>query len=436
WYHQARTPEVICRLAYDRSKATAELTVEQINPETPQKTKPKPLHIPIAMALFDPDGHEIEISDAAPKGYADGVLHLTKSRQVFKFKGIDKRPMLSVLRGFSAPVKMTTPASERQLAFLMANETDAFARWQASNDLITRLLIAQTKRGDIDAIEDRLQIFAEAQAAILSDDTLEAAYRAEILRLPSETDIARELQRNVDPDAIHTARNDVMSRLARINAKLLIRLYEENEVTEAYAPTPEQVGARALRNGTLTYLAARNSAADRARVSAHFEGAKNMTDQAIAFYLLAHSGSKARAAALDTFYEQWSDDHLVLNMWFSAQATSPNPATPGRVRKLLKHPKYSATTPNKIRAVVGGFAMMNPVQFNRADGEGYALVAEQILATDAINPQVAARLCNAFRSWRSLEAGRRKKARAAVKKIASTPDLSRDVQEIAMKILD
>ena len=388
------------------------------------------------MALFDPAGNELEINDNAPKGFADGVLHLTKARQTFKFKDIEKRPILSMLRGFSAPVKLTTPASERQLAFLMAHETDPFARWQASNDLITRLLIAQTKRGDIEALEERLEVYASAQAAILSDDRLEAATRAEILRLPSEPDIAREIQRNVDPDAIHAARHDVMARLARINAKLLTELYDSCDVAEAYAPTPEQVGARALRNVALTYLSSRNIAADRKRVVAHFEQATNMTDQAHALYLLAHSGSKARAAALDAFYEQWSDDHLVLNMWFSAQSTSPHPSTLGRVRKLLKHPKFSATTPNKLRAVLGGFAMMNPVQFNRADGEGYDFVAEQILATDTVNPQVAARLCNAFRSWRSLEAGRRKLARAAVKKIASSPDLSRDVQEIAMKILD
>ncbi|MEO1264311.1 MAG: aminopeptidase N C-terminal domain-containing protein, partial [Pseudomonadota bacterium] len=286
------------------------------------------------------------------------------------------------------------------------------------------------------SMRQRIAIFADAQATIVADEDLETAYRAEILRLPSEADIARELQRNVDPDAIHEARDTMMQQLGKLNGRVLKGLYDTLATDEAYAPTPEQVGRRSLRNIALVYLTARGGAADRKRVKAHFETASNMTDQALALTILAHGTGKARTEALDAFYEQWQDDQLVLQTWFAVQATSAASGTPARMRTLMKHPAYNATTPNTIRAVVGQFAMGNPVQFNRADGEGYRFVADQVLAIDKVNPQVAARICGSFRSWRALEAGRRKLAKAAIKSLAQSDGLSRDVYEIATKILD
>ncbi|MEM9030076.1 MAG: aminopeptidase N [Pseudomonadota bacterium] len=437
WYSQAGTPELHCALSFDKIKQTAQLTVTQAQPPTPGQEKKKPLHIPLRVGLIARDGSELPLELAGSGPVSDGVLHVTKATQTFKLTNVTQRPVLSALRGFSAPVKNTSPQSDKDLTFLIAYDTDPFARWQSGNDYAMRALIAMARANTMaDEHKSRIDAFADALRAPISDTTVSAAYRAELLRLPSELDIAREIRRNVDPDAVHAARRAFQKRLAQQLGEELVALYDDNRVTEAFAPTAEQTGKRSLRNTALALLVARNRKDDRETLAAHYETARNMTDQLQALSLYAVSGNRDRTRVLDDFFAKWRHDHLVVDTWFSVQAIAPASATLGRVKKLTKHPMYSATTPNKIRAVVGVFANQNPVQFHRPDGAGYSFVADQVRAINAFNPQVAARLLGAFSSWRSLEPSRRKHAKAALQTVAGDPTLSRDVFEIATKILD
>ncbi|MCB1512127.1 MAG: DUF3458 domain-containing protein, partial [Hyphomicrobiaceae bacterium] len=436
WYRQAGTPELVCDLAYDAKSQTAELTVEQVLPPTPGEARKRALHIPLRMGLLSSNGQDLPLTLANGDGVEDGVLHVTRRSQKFKFKNVPSRPVPSYLRGFSAPVRLTTELSDRDLAFLMANDGDLFARWQASTDYATRILVQLTRARDPKSHLARVDAYARALQASLQNDELSHSYRAELLRLPSESDIAREIANNVDPARIHDARKLVLKEVGRIAGATLEALYESCASKAPFSPEQDDAGRRALRNSALSVLVARGTKSDKARLVAHFDHANSMTDQAHALYLLAAASGPQRTAALDAFYKQWSDDHLVVDTWFAAQAAAPTASTLATVRKLVKHEKFTFRTPNKVRAVIGTFALQNPAQFNRPDGGGYRFVAQQVMALDRINPQVAARLLNAFRSWRTMEPGRRAKAQAALEELAQSKSLSRDVYEIASKMVD
>ena len=213
-------------------------------------------------------------------------------------------------------------------------------------------------------------------------------------------------------------------------------IYRQMTTDDAFSADATSAGRRALRNAVLTLLMARGEKSDIALATRHFDRATNMTDEAHALFLLAATSGAARDKALDRFFERWKHDHLVIDTWFTAQAVSPLPATVKRVTDLISHPLFSITTPNKVRALVGNFATLNPVQFNRPDGAGYAFVSDQVLAIDRFNPQIAARILGVFRSWRSLEPARKRQARKALARVAATPHLSRDVYEIVSRMLD
>ena len=216
----------------------------------------------------------------------------------------------------------------------------------------------------------------------------------------------------------------------------LAEIYRRHEVKEPYSPTPEAAGKRALRNAALGYLACRGKAEDVARVAAHFARARNATDEVSALAMLSELRSPERAKAFDRFYQRWQGDHLVIDNWFAYQAASPLPSALATVVKLTRHPLFSINNPNKVRALIGTFAMANPVNFNRPDGRGYEFLADRVLEIDAFNPQVAARLLSAFRSWKALEAERRRQAKKTLQRIAAATPLSHDVQEIVGKMLE
>ncbi|MCK5495376.1 MAG: aminopeptidase N C-terminal domain-containing protein, partial [Hyphomicrobiaceae bacterium] len=280
------------------------------------------------------------------------------------------------------------------------------------------------------------QPYAKALGAIVMNDALEPAYRAELLRLPSPSDIARVIGKNVDPALIHSAHRQLSTLVGRTLGPLLEDIYDEMAEDGPFSPDAESTGRRALRNGALTLLTARRSNRDLARLSKHYSRASNMTDRAHALFLLAAHSGLERERALNDFYKNWKGDNLVIDTWFAAQALSPLAATLRQVKKLTEHTLFSLAAPNKVRALIGTFAMSNPVQFNRPDGTGYAFLAEQVLALDRLNPQIAARMLSAFRSWRALETGRRGQARKALQRIAKTKGSSPDVQEIVSKMLE
>ena len=436
WYSQAGTPELVCALRYDKTKKKAELSVEQALPPTPGQPHKKPLHIPLKLGLLGGNGHDLPLKLESGEELDDGVLAITKRKQTFRFADVPTRPVPSLLRQFSAPVNVTIDLSDDDVAFLMANDSDPFNRWQAANNFATRILVGTVRSLAKGKRAPKGQPYAKALGAIVMNDALEPAYRAELLRLPSPSDIARVIGKNVDPALIHSAHRQLSTLVGRTLGPLLEDIYDEMAEDGPFSPDADSTGRRALRNGALTLLTARRSNRDLARLSKHYSKASNMTDRAHALFLLAAHSGLERERALNDFYKNWKGDNLVIDTWFAAQALSPLAATLRQVKKLTEHTLFSLTAPNKVRALIGTFAMSNPVQFNRPDGTGYAFLAEQVVALDRLNPQIAARMLSAFRSWRALETGRRGQARKALQRIAKTKGSSPDVQEIVSKMLE
>ena len=436
WYSQSGTPELACSLSYDAARKEATLTVEQVLEPSPGQATKKPLHIPFKVGLLSGNGDEIELRLADGEVLPDGVVHVTKRNQTFRFTDVASKPVPSLLRGFSAPVKLTVDLSDRDLEFLMANDGDLFNRWQAANDYAMRTLIHIVKARVAGKRSSRGVSYAKALGATIANPSLEPAYRAELLRLPTEADIAREIATDVDPDAIHRARKQLLRLVGNTLSSELEDIYRSTAERGAFSPDAASAGRRALRNAALTLLSARGKPADKARLASHYWQATNMTDSAHALYLLAATGGTEANRALADFHDRWKSDHLVIDTWFATQAASPLPGTLARVRALTEHPLFSKTTPNKVRALIGNFALANQLQFNRPDGQGYDFMAEQVLELDRFNPQIAARILGCFRSWKGLEPSRRRLAKQALRRVAKSKTLSRDVTEIVSKMLE
>lgn len=436
WYAQAGTPELVCSFDYNRRQQSATLTVDQVARRIRGQENNDPLLIPLKIGLLANNGGDLKIVLDTGETVGDGLLLITKRQQTFKFVNIPSKPRLSILRDFSAPVNITIPRSERDLEFLAIHDGNLFNRWQAIQTYATDTLIQYTasfKAGKRPAKGGRM---VTSLGAILNQSDLDPAYKAECLKMPTETDIAREIGKDIDPDAIHKARRHLLSMIGREFAESLRGVYSENNIRGRYSPSATAVGKRSVRNLALSLLAQTQQPVDIKRVEKHYYEARNMTDRIAALTILSNLDVPARGEILADFYQSWKDDHLVIDKWFAIQATSSLPDTLDRVIELMRHPLFSLKNPNKVRAVIGSFAQANPVQFNRPDGKGYELVANAVLEIDAFNPQIAARLANCFRSWRILEANRSRLAEKALKSMSQEKRLSRNSFEIITKILD
>ena len=436
WYNQPGTPELVASLKYDARAKTATLEVEQVHTPSPGAAKKKPVLLPLKIGLLGANGNELPLKLANGNDVPDGVLEMSKRTERWTFKDIPSKPTASLLREFSAPVNLTVSRNERQLEFLMTHDTDGFNRWQASQDYAMRLLVGAVKTLRKGERPSKPSAYCTALAAVLADESLEPAYVAQVLAVPSESDIARVLARDVDPTLVHRARRWLRKAIGTELGAHLVEIYDANDSGRRYSPDAKSAGIRALRLGALSLLAARGQPADIARVTRHFNDARNATDEIGALAILATLSVPERAKAFDRFFARWKDDHLVIASWFGLQAASPLASTLRTVKQLTTHPLFSMRTPNNVYALIGTFAGGNPLQFNRPDGLGYAFVADRVVELDKINPQVAARMLGAFRSWRALESGRKRLALRALEKIASTPDLSNDVHEIVSKMLE
>jgi aminopeptidase N len=436
WYNQAGTPEVAVSLSYSTKDKVAELSFSQVTPSTPGQPKKQPLHMPIKLGLLGQNGDDLPLQLESGDVITDGLIHLQEPSQTFRFTDIPSPPVPSLLRGFSAPIKLTANLSERDLEFLMANDSDLFNRWQAGQSYALRFLTSATTDFRSGKTPGSASAYVGALAATLRDETLEPAYRAEVLKLPSESDVAREIGKDVNPDAIHDAREWLKAEVSKALHRELVELYETNAVPGPYSPEAEDTGKRALRNSALALLSATGDGDDVARVSEHYNSATNMTDQIASLGVLTHLEGNPRETAFDNFFNKWKDDHLVIDKWFALQAMSRLPDSPERVQALMKHPLFSLKTPNKVRALFGAFANMNPTGFCRADGAGFSLVANAVLEIDKFNPQVSARMLGAFKSWRMLESSRQSKAKSELDRISSHDNLSRDLYEIITKTLN
>jgi aminopeptidase N len=435
WYSQAGTPEVVVTTAYDERAKTYRLQLAQTIPATPGQPSKNPMVIPLSLGLLGQDGRELSLKISDGRSLQRGILVLQQSAAAFVFADIDERPVLSLNRGFSAPVKLTANLSPADLQFLAAHDSDAFNRWDALQKLITTVLVenvslvrARTSTSFSDGV------FA-ALVSVLEGAARDPAFAALMLAIPTEPDIARELGHDVDPDAIFAARSSLRREIGNRLTPGLFDHYRRLSESRPYRPDPECVGRRALRNICLDLLAASGREDARSMASRQYEMADNMTDRMAALSTLVLHDRSGRAAALDDFYTRYADDPLIIDKWFTLQATIPEPETLDRVRALTAHPSFSFSNPNRVRALIHAFAMANQKEFNRADGAGYNFIADIVLALDAKNPQLAARLLATFKSWRALEPVRRVLAEAALRRVASGASLSRDVSDIVERTL-
>jgi aminopeptidase N len=433
WYNQAGTPEVTVAGRYDATRKTYTLEAKQSVPPTPGQPTKEPMIIPLELGLIGKDGRDLPLK-LSNGNIERGVLMLNALAHTYEFTGLSERPVLSINRGFSAPIKLDAGLDGNDLAFLAAHDGDAFNRWQALQTISMRLLIdnvAALQAGKPPGSDDRL---LAALAAILANEKLEPAFVALALVPPGEGDIAREIGLDIDPDAIFNARRALRSNVGGKLGDALVKTYERMAVPGPYAPDAASAGRRSLRNIALDLLAATAAPAAIARAAKQYDVADNMTDRMAALATLALHGGPERERALGDFYVRYAADALVIDKWFSLQSMIPQPDTLDNVRALTAHPAFSFSNPNRVRALIGAYAA-NPTQFNRADGAGYDFVAGNVLALDPKNPQLAARLATAFRTWRTLEQGRRAKAQAALERIKAAPNLSRDLADIVERAL-
>jgi aminopeptidase N len=434
WYTQAGTPELVVTPHYDARERTYRLDIAQTIPPTPGQPSKEPMVIPLALGFVGRDGGDLRlVLDNKPP--ARGVIEVTRLSQSFLFTEIAERPIPSLNRGFSAPIKLSLPIERDELRFLAARDSDPFNRWQAVQMLAMSLLtanVAALRAGAPTRDDDGL---LAAVGAILADGKLEPAFIAQALTPPSETDIAREIGRDVDPDAVLAARKKLRAAIGARLGFALTNTYARMTTPGPYRPDAASAGRRALRNTCLGLLAATETGEAIARARAQYEKADNMTDRMAALETLAQIDQPEREAAIEDFYNRYSDDPLIIDKWLALQAAIPEPATLDRVRALTTHPAFSMANPNRVRSLIGAFAQANHTQFNRKDGAGYDFVADAVLELDPKNPQVAARITGAFRSWRALEADRRSRAEATLRRVAGAPSLSRDLHDIVARSL-
>ncbi|WP_348814607.1 aminopeptidase N [Halomonas sp. H10-59] len=435
WYSQAGTPEIDAFGEYDYANSRYRLILRQRTPATPGQPEKQALHIPIRLGLVGTkSGRDLSMTLDGESLGRDAVIHLREDEQEFIFSDIEEAPVPSLLRGFSAPVKLSFPYSREDLAFLMAHDSDGFNRWDAGQRLTLLALddlIAAHRNGVEKVMDTRL---VEAFRALIEEGNDDKAVLAEMLQLPSEAYIA-EQQPLVDVDAIHAARTFIQQSLAQELRDELLALYRDNQSDAAYAPTPEQIGQRALKNVALSYLMSIEDEVAIELAQAQFEADHNMTDVRHALTLLVHSSrSDIADPALKAFGRKWSHDPLVMDQWFSLQVTRPQADALDRVRYLMEHPAFSLKNPNKVRALIGAFAGQNRVNFHRLDGEGYRLLADVVIELNRLNPEIAARIITPLTRWQRFDEARQALMRAELERIRGE-ELSPNVYEIVEKAL-
>jgi aminopeptidase N len=435
WYAQAGTPEVVANGTYDAGSRTYKLELAQSVPPTPGQSDKAPMVIPLAIGLVGRDGADLPLRLSDGHGVDHGVIALTRPAETVVFTKVDVAPVPSLNRGFSAPIRLSANLTADDLRFLAAHDSDPFNRWQAVQVLATRLLVynVTTLRAGGSTRDDPGLL--DALAAIFADPKLEPAFVAQALIPPGETDIAREIGRDIDPDAIFAARSDLRGAIGTHLAAALADRYHALADAAPYRPDAAGAGRRALRNVCLDLLVAADAPDAVGRAARQYQTADNMTDRIAALATLSLRDVPERTAALADFYARYGNDPLIVDKWLALQATIPERATLERVKALTAHPAFSFANPNRVRSLIGAFALMNQREFNRPDGGGYTFLVDTVLALDPRNPQVAARMLAALKSWRVLEPARRALAQSALQRVAAAPTLSRDVHDIATRAL-
>ncbi|KAF0227850.1 MAG: aminopeptidase [Beijerinckiaceae bacterium] len=426
WYDQAGTPVITVEQHYDAAAGTFRLDIRQETGPTPGQPEKGPQVIPIKLGLIGADGTEL---------IKDDLIVLETASTSRTYSGLAQRPIPSLFRGFSAPVKLEITREDGDLLALAQHDPDPFNRWQALQDAATALLkrsVASIRTGKAPLGDERL---SAAIGALIEGSEADPAFAALAITLPREADIAREIGTDIDLDAIGKASDALYRSIGQAILPKAKAVYESLSVKTAFNPDGVSAGRRALRRQLLRYLVEADPRIGAGIASLQFENTDNMTDRMAALNALCLTDEPARDTALAAFHERYSDDALILDMWFAMQAMIGKGNIVERIRRLTTHPKFTLQNPNRARSLIGTFAHGNQRGFHAADGSGYALVAEMIVALDARNPQVAARLATAFRTWRNLEPIRRSKAEAALRTIIGNGQRSRDLSDILERTL-
>ncbi|MBN8180279.1 aminopeptidase N [Roseibium aggregatum] len=435
WYEQAGTPVVSVETEYDPDRKSFAVSLSQEIPPIAGQKSSKPAVIPLRFGLIGPNGEDMETGSVEGANVAGDVLVLDKAHQDVVFHNVAAAPVLSLLRGFSAPVRLNQPLHSEELLFQAAQDRDPFNRWQAVQTLamqdLVRLAGLVRDGSEGTPSEDVIGVFA----SVLGETQLDEALRAQALTLPSEADVAQEIGKDVNPDAIHTARQMLRGAVAARIASSLVPFITDQSAGGTFSPDAQAAGKRALANRCLHYYAVSGAADATDLVWSRFASADNMTDRLAALTLLVHDHMPREEEALAAYRERHKDSSLAMDKWFMTQATVPGNETLDRVKALMSDPSYDAGNPNRVRSLLQSFATGNPTQFARMDGAGFELIAESVLEIDKRNPQVASRLLTSFRSWRALDPQRSALAESALLRISACENLSRDSRDIVDRTL-
>ena len=433
WYSQAGTPVVRAETSYDAANKTYELTLVQTCPATPGQERKLPFHIPVAFGLLGADGKDLALVMDGQKLGTTAVLELTDARQSFRFTDVNEAPTPSILRDFSAPVVLEYPYTDAELLHLFCHDSDPVNRWEAGQRLamarLLKLTAAIAEGGKLE-LDD---MFVGAMRTILVDESLDAGFREQALLLPSESMIADQLD-VVNPLAIHLARQ-FMRRIIGLALRADLRAqYEANQTPGDYSPDAISAGRRGLKNLTLAYMAAEPGEDTIALVQQQYDTAGNMTDRVAALVALIHAQASGVEDSLQRFYEEFENEALVIDKWFTMQAGAPG-TDMAKIRSLMDHQAFSMKNPNRARSLIFAFCNGNPLRFHAADGSGYAFWAEQVMALDAMNPQIASRLARSLDRWRRFAPALQLQMKKALQQVAGKKKLSNDLREIVSKAL-
>lgn len=419
WYSQSGTPKVSVGEDWDAESGTFSLTFTQSTAPTPGQDVKDPKVIPIAIGLLSPEGDEIQATE---------IFEMTEASQTYQAKGLSVRPVPSILRGFSAPVILEQDIDNTRRAFLFAYDSDSFNRWEAGRDLARDALLDMIEN---DAAPSAL--YLDSLRKVFADDTLDPAYRAYLQAQPAESDLARTLAAKgatPDPDKIHAASKAFKQAKADALKDLLRPIYEDNQIDGPFVPDAEGSGKRALANGVLSLITKLDGGA---LAQSQFETADNMTQQLAALSQLVTAGKGSKAIA--AFYEQWQEDRLVIDKWFSLQVALAGPDDAAKVATALtQHPDFDMKNPNRFRATLGALAG-NHAGFHHKSGAGYKVLTDWLIKLDDLNPQTTARMCSAFQTWKNYDPDRQALIKAQLERILAKEGLSRDTSEMITRIL-
>ncbi len=437
WYSQAGTPVLTIETQYNALLKTYTLIVNQHCPATPGQNKKLPLYIPLAVGLLNRNGQAIPLQLEGENSAIEKntrVLDITEQQHTFIFVNVDEEPIPSLLRGFSAPVKITMDRSDADLAFLMANDSDSFNRWDAGQKWLINVLLSLINDFQQQRHLALPEGLIEQFSYVLTDENTDPALIAKMLTIPSENYLAAQMA-IADVDAIHASRQFLKKSLAAGLKQQFSDIYQRYSAKGKYQFNALDMAKRSLKNVCLSYLMTAEDPMQTQRCLKQMKQSDNMTDTLTGLALLSDQTGPESEHALRAFYEQWQHDRLVVDKWLTVQAQSTLPGTLIRIKGLMKHPAFSIKNPNNVRALIGQFCRNNPINFHAKDGSGYQFLAEQILVLNKLNPQVASRMLGAFNSWRQYDTERQAMMKQVLTDIASQPDLSSDVYEVVTKYL-